>query len=156
MTQPARTGRPANRSVLESPWLAAGLGVVVLALAAVILLPGLLGSSGFGGAPTQAAGQPTPNPSPAEPTFLRPTPSPQPSFVAYVVKPGDTLNSIAKHFQTTGRSIAWWSRGAHPSLDPESSSYNPNRLKVGWVLQVLPGTVVDDNNPPTPSPASPG
>ncbi|HYL40347.1 MAG TPA: polysaccharide deacetylase family protein, partial [Candidatus Binatus sp.] len=39
-----------------------------------------------------------------------------------------------------------------PSLDPESAAYNPNRLEVGWVLVVLPDSVVDENNPPTPSP----
>jgi hypothetical protein len=144
MTQPSRPSRGADRSLLESPLLAAGLAVVVLALAAAILLPGIMRIAGPGASPTVAGNQASPTPSPGAPTFLRPTPSPQPSFVAYRVKPGDTLNSIARHFHTTARSIAWWSRGEHPSLDPESGAYEPNRLEVGWILQVLPDSVVDE------------
>jgi Tfp pilus assembly protein FimV len=132
--------------MLESPLLAAGLAMVVLGLAAAILLPGLLGRGAA--TPTSGAGAATPTPPPASPTFLRPTPSPEPTFLAYIVKSGDSLNSIAKKFHTTARSISWWSRGAHPSLDPESPSYAPNRLQLGWVLQVLPDTVIDENNPP--------
>ena len=148
MTQPRRADRRADRSMLESPWLAALLAIVVVALAAVILLPGLLASGLLPGAsPTGPAG-PLASPTPPPPSFVRPTPSPQPSFASYVVRRGDTLNSIARKFRTTARSIAWWNRGAHPSLDPESPSYNPNNLKVGWVLRVLPDVVVDDNNPP--------
>jgi len=143
----SRAPRPARRSLLESPWLAALLALVVIGLGAAILLPRLTGIGGTGATSTVGAGA-SPTPSPAAPTFVRPTPSPRPSFVAYVVKSGDTLNSIAKQFDTTGRSIAWWSRGDHPSLDPESPKYNPNRLEVGWILQVLPGTEVDENNPP--------
>ena len=40
----------------------------------------------------------------------------------------------------------------HPTLDPEGPRYDPNNLKVGWVLRVLPGTVVDDANPPPANP----
>ena len=54
---------------------------------------------------------------------------------------------------TTARSISWWNRGAYPSLDPESSRYDPGTIRVGWMLVVLPSTVVDEENPPTPSPA---
>jgi hypothetical protein len=87
------------------------------------------------------------------PTFARPTPSPQPSFTIHVVRSGDTLNSIAKKYRTSARSIAWWNRGTYPSLDPESGSYQPNRLEVGWTLKLLPDTIVDEANPPTPSPS---
>jgi peptidoglycan/xylan/chitin deacetylase (PgdA/CDA1 family) len=150
MTQPRRT----NRSLLESPLLAAGLAVVVLGLAAVLVLPGLLGGAGPFVSPTPAGpAGPLPSPTDPGPSFVRPTPSPQPSFVTHVVQSGDTLNSIAREYRTTARSIAWWNRGAHPSLDPESSAYDPNRLEVGWVLRVLPDTIVDDNNPPPASPA---
>ena len=119
----------------------------------MLLLTGLLQGAGPGANPTpRGSGGPFASPTPAAPTFLRPTPSPQPSFSSYVVKPGDTLNSIARQFRTTARSIAWWNRGAYPSLDPESDRYNPNNLKVGWTLQVLRDSVVDEDNPPTPSP----
>ena len=151
MSEPRRAPRPSDRSILESPWIAAGLAVVVIALAAVLVLPGLLEGSGFGATPTASSpGGPFASPTPAQPSFVRPTPSPQPSFASYVVKSGDTLNSIARQFRTTARSIAWWNRGAYPTLDPESESYDPDRLQVGWVLRVLPDTVVDDNNPPPP------
>lgn len=154
MTSRSRAPRSRDRSLLESPWLAALLAVVVIGLAAAILLPSLLGIGGPAATATLDAGLRSPTPPPAAPTFLRPTPSPAPTFVAYLVKSGDTLNSIAKQFDTTARSIAWWSRGSHPTLDPESPKYQPNRLEIGWVLQVLPGSVVDENNPPTPSPGA--
>jgi hypothetical protein len=152
MTSSSRRPRQRDASLLESPLLAAGLALVIIALGAAILLPSLLGGGGPGASPSGGIGAASATPPPASPTFLRPTPSPQPTFLAYVVKSGDSLNSIAKHFHTTGRSIAWWSRGAHPSLDPESPSYDPNRLRVGWVLQVLPDTEVDENNPPRTTP----
>ena len=70
---------------------------------------------------------PTPDPTPS-PTPPPPTPTPAPTFVLYKVKSGDTLTSIAKAFKTDGRSIAYWSRVRHPSLDPESTKYSPDRL----------------------------
>ena len=157
MTEPALrppVRRPRRRSPLESPWLAAGLVVVAIALfGAVLVVPGLLASKpGSSATPAEPSGAPSASPSPAAPTFIRPTPSPQPSFAAYTVRPGDTLSSIAREFRTTARSIAWWNRGAYPSLDPESEAYDPNHLEIGWVLAILPDTVVDENNPPTPSP----
>jgi hypothetical protein len=152
------------RDRLGSPWVSATLAVLLVALAGIaavatgaVRLPAL--SDDLFATPTPdvaAASTPTPIPLPtgptAEPTFTRPTPSPEPSFVTYRVAPGDTLTSIAKRFKTTARSIAWWNRGTYPSLDPESPSYKPNRIEVGWLLVLLPGAVVDENNPPTPSP----
>jgi peptidoglycan/xylan/chitin deacetylase (PgdA/CDA1 family) len=146
---------------LASPWLSAGLGLVlVLVAAAAIVLPGLI---------QRSAGLAAPPPSPSaslvaataaasigptvEPTFTRPTPSPQPTFTSYVVQFGDTLTSIATRFRTTARSIAWWNRGTYPTLDPESSAYAPNHIVPGWILVLLPGVTVDENDPPTPSPA---
>jgi spore germination protein YaaH len=61
----------------------------------------------------------------------------------YTVRPGDTLTSIARTFQTTARSIAFWNRGTHPSLDPDSPDYAPNRIEAGWVLLLIPDTEVD-------------
>lgn len=155
MTSPSPRPRAPRRSPLESPQLAAGLVVVVLVLAAVLVVPGMLGPSASpgpsgSGAPGSAA--PSATHSPAAPTFVRPTPSPNPTFTSYTVRAGDTLNSIATAFGTTARSIAWWNRGAHPSLDPESQDYEPDRLDIGWVLVLIPNAEVDENNPPTPSP----
>ncbi len=95
-------------------------------------------------------GEPTPTPS-----FVRPTLLPAPSFLAYAVKRQDTLTSIAREFRTTPRSIAFWSRGEHPSLDPESATYEPDRLEVGWVLLLIPDAVFDEDElmDATPSPA---
>jgi peptidoglycan/xylan/chitin deacetylase (PgdA/CDA1 family) len=154
MTPPRPRPVSRQRSALDSPWLAAALVVVVVALiAAALVVPGLLApDSAVSPSPGQSAAVATASPSPPAPTFFRPTPSPEPSFAAYVVRSGDTLSSIAKQFRTTARSIAWWNRGAHPILDPESAAYDPNHLEIGWVLMVLPDSVVDENNPPTPSP----
>jgi len=156
-TSPAPRGtaprRRSSRGVLDSPWLAAALAVLVVALAAAVLVvpglanPGATTVPGTSSGPSGSPGGPT-----AEPTFARPTPSPAPSFTSYTVKPGDSLVSIATQFRTTPRSIAWWNRGAYPSLDPESGTYEPNRIEAGWVLMIIPGVVVDENNPPTPSP----
>jgi hypothetical protein len=151
------------RDRLASPWLTGSLTVAAIVLAAaaavatgLVTIPNVdLSFFTIQGpaATSNAAPLPTPTPSPAEPTFLRPTPSPEPTFVAYTVQVGDSLNSIATRYQTTARSIAWWNRGRYPSLDPESPAYKPNRIELGWVLVVLPGQVVDELNPPTPSPA---
>ncbi len=155
MTSPSPRPRAPRRSPLESPQLAAGLVVVVLVLAAVLVVPGMLGPSaspGPSGSVAPGSAAPSVPQSPAAPTFVRPTPSPNPTFTSYVVRAGDTLNSIATAFGTTPRSIAWWNRGAHPSLDPESQDYEPDRLDIDWVLVLIPNAEVDENNPPTPSP----
>ena len=145
-----------NRSLLDSPVVAGALVAVVLLLVGILFVPGLLGGAG-GGQSTGGPGSSGPSgaPTAGAPTFVRPTPSPRPAFTTYTVKPGDTLSSIAREFGTTGRSIAWWNRGTYPTLDPESDAYDPNNLKVGWVLSLLPDTVVDDDNPP-PASARPG
>jgi len=93
---------------------------------------------------------PTPTPS-----FVRPTPQPAPTFLAYTVKSGDTLTSIARTYHTTPRSIAYWSRGEHPSLDPESDGYQPDRLEIGWILLLIPDAIFDEDEllDATPSPA---
>ena len=99
---------------------------------------------------------PTPVPTPTGPTptpsFVRPTPTPGPTFALYTVKTGDTLVRIAKRFGTSGRSIAYWNRVAYPSLDPDSSKYQPDRLEVGWVLMILPNQEVDPEDLPSLSP----
>ena len=107
-----------------------------------------------------AAATPTVRPTPAGPTptpsFVRPTPTPQPTFYVYTVRRGDTLTRIARLNGTDGRSIAYWNRLDHPSLDPDSDSYKPDYVAVGWTLRLIPNTVVDPEDlppgPPTPSP----
>ena len=148
--QRVRPRRP--RSALDSPIVAGALVLVVAGIvAAVVLVPGLLPSFGSGPGQSTAAG---PAASPAGPTPVptigRPTPSPGPTFRTYRVKDGDTLNSIARRFDTDGRSIAWWNRGFYPSLDPESFDYDPNTIRVGWELIVLPNVTVDEEEPPEP------
>ena len=134
------------------------MALVTLALATAIAsgacLPGTLRPT-----PTPA---PTPSPSPTpqptpSPTPGPPTPTPAPTFALYTVARGDSLTSIARRFDTTARSIAYWNREAYPSLDPESPDYDPNRLQAGWVLRILPGQVheapLDEGEPPDETPA---
>jgi hypothetical protein len=133
-----------------------GPAVLLLLLAAA--LAGCLpetGRAGPGVAPGVSPAAPTPTPGPTGPTpipsFVRPTPTPLPPFTTYVVKRGDTLTSIARTFKTTGRSIAFWNRAAHPSLDPESSHYDPNSIRRGWSLLLIPGVTFDENAIPEPT-----
>ena len=153
--EPAERRRPRRqRSILDSPAVSALLVLMAAGLAAALFLPGLLSPAGpapRSSSPTALGTPVSTGPTPIA-TFARPTPSPAPTFVTYVVQTGDSLNSIAKQYRTTARSIAWWNRGRYPRLDPESPGYDPNRIRVGWILRLMPDTVVDDDNPPTPSP----
>ena len=108
-----------------------------------------------------AASEPPASPTPASPspslTFSRPTATPQPTFLAYRVRSGDTITSIARDHETSVRSIGYWNRATYPSLDPDSSRYNPDNLRVGWTLLLIPGVEVDPDEitpPPTVPPAS--
>jgi hypothetical protein len=109
-------------------------------------------ASGSGATPPPA---PTASPGPTGPTpwpsFVPPTPTPVPTFFVYVVAKGDSLNTIAHRFGTTARSIAFWNRATYPSLDPQSASYRPNLLKLGWTLFVRPNDVVDEQDLPVAS-----
>ena len=90
---------------------------------------------------------PTAVPTPAGPTptpsFIRPTPTPLPTFLSYLVKGGDTLESIARAHATDVASLSFWNRTAYPSLDPDSPDYQPNRIEAGWVLLLIPNVKVD-------------
>ena len=69
---------------------------------------------------------------------------------------GDTLTSIARMFRTTARSIAFWNRTNHPSLDPDSAQYEPDRIDAGWSLYLVPDVELDPEDlPEEPSPAPP-
>ena len=68
---------------------------------------------------------------------------------------GDSLVSIAKRFGTSGRSIAYWNRVTYPSLDPDSSSYKPDYIALGWLLFLIPNKEVDPENLPSLAPPLP-
>jgi len=163
VTRARRAGTP-----LASPAIAASLAIVLVALvAAILVIPGLVpgasvtptpGTSTLSTATPSGSPGGSPGGSPApllSPTFVRPTPTPAPTFTSYTVRQGDSLNSIADDFATTARSLAWWNRGTYPNLDPQSADYDPNHIEPGWVLVLIPGVKVDDANPPTPSPGPP-
>ena len=81
------------------------------------------------------------------------TPTPTSSFTTYHVVQGDTLATIAAMHDTTWQSILYWNRATHPTLDPDDPTYDPNIIRVGWALRLLPGVVVDFDAPlPTPAP----
>ena len=102
--------------------------------------------------PSATPAGPTPSPS-----FIRPSPTPQPTFLAYLVAAGDSLTTIARRFRTSGRSIAYWNRAIHPSLDPDAATYEPDHVAIGWTLLLIPGNEVDPEDlPPPPPGASPG
>jgi hypothetical protein len=117
--------------------------------------PGPSGITGGSGAGQASAPPPTPVPTPSGPTprpsFVPPTPTPAPTFFVYRVARGDNLNTIAHRFGTTARSIAFWNRSTYPSLDPESKSYRPDLVQVGWTLMVIPNVVFDEQELPEPS-----
>ncbi len=113
---------------------------------------GVLGPIGAG--PTESpaiTASPGPTGPTPRPSIVPPTPTPVPTFFVYVVAKGDSLNTIAHKFGTTARSIAFWNRATYPSLDPDSASYRPNLLKLGWTLFVRPNDVVDEQDLPDAS-----
>jgi peptidoglycan/xylan/chitin deacetylase (PgdA/CDA1 family) len=140
----------------------------ILALAVVAWLATACAVPGTGGAPdvpslATATGAPFPtalsSPSGSGPSRpYRPTPTPAPTFATWLVRKGDTLIALAARFETTPQSLAYWNRARYPSLDPDSPTYRPDRIEVGWQLAYLPGTVVDPENLPPASgpPADPG
>jgi hypothetical protein len=125
--------RPPSRSRRSLAGLAAAIGLA-------ITLAGCLPAS-VRPTPTPApTPSPTPTPMPTPtPTPGPPTPTPGPTFELVTVERGDTLTSLARRFKTDGRSIAYWNRETYSTLDPESAKYDPDSLKIGWVLQILRG-----------------
>jgi hypothetical protein len=151
MTRLPRTAGPAPFASL------AAFGVAVLAaVVAVGCIPpvGQASSGAPGGSATVVGPSLTPSPTGPTPvpSFVRPTPTPAPTFLVYTVKSGDSLNTIARRFGTTGRSIAYWNRGTYPSLDPESAAYRPDVIRLGWTLVLIPNVVVDEQTLPEPTP----
>jgi hypothetical protein len=125
----------------------------VVAVASLLALAGCLpsGTRGTGTRDPGGALSSSPAATPAgsrgpssTPSFVPPTPTPAPTFAVYTVAKGDNLNSIARKYATTARSLAFWNRGTYPSLDPDAAGYAPNRLGVGWTLRLVPGLVYDE------------
>jgi hypothetical protein len=56
---------------------------------------------------------------------------------------GDTLSRIARRYDTTMLSIAYWNREQYPTLDPDSGDFAPNRIERGWRLSITPGYVFE-------------
>lgn len=151
---PTRDRRPAASPLARLDPVVAVAVALVLAVAACLpaATPPRGGpSSGPSASPSAGPSGPSPTPS-----FVRPTPTPAPTFLTVVVAAGDSLNTIARTHATSARSIAWWNRATYPSLNPESADYRPDIIQPGWVLVLIPGVVVDDANPPTLPPGSPG
>lgn len=146
----------------------------ILATTGVALAMGACGATGMDGPAglpvgADASRSPGPNasyeaaPASAWPSFVRPTPNPSPTFLVHAVTAGETLTSIARLYGTTARSLAYWNRDRYPSLDPDSTTYEPDRIEVGWTLRLIPTEAVDEDElpepietpSPTPPPASP-
>jgi LysM domain len=136
-----------------------GPGRRAITIACLVLAGCAPPASEGSGAPSRSAG-PTPPASPSgQPSFVRPTPNPSPTFLVHEVEAGESLTSIARAYGTTARSIAYWNRDRYPSLDPDSDAYSPDRIVVGWTLRLIPTAVVDEDELPertlAPTPASP-
>jgi hypothetical protein len=151
------TARPTRPTRLLARGLGLGITVAIIVVGCVPEPVGRASVAPTSGGPSiqpSASLVPVPTIPPPGASFLRPTPTPLPSFALYTVVRGDTLTRIAKRFSTSARSIAYWNRAAHPSLDPDSPDYHPNDIKVGWTLQLIPGVKIDEEELPEPS-ASP-
>ena len=141
-------------------WLAAlGIAIVVLGGACIPIGARVPRADPLAPPPSATAPAATPSPTPSgpstRPSFIYPTPTPLPTFLVYEVRSGDTLTSIARTHGTTPRSIAFWNRERYPSLDPDSPTYSPNRIEVGWELLLVPDVEVDPEDLPEPSTAPP-
>jgi hypothetical protein len=118
--------------------------------------PAVVPSVGGSGAVASPSASSAPSGPSARPSFVRPTPTPLPTFLVYVVRRGDTLTSIARAHGTTARSIAFWNRERYPSLDPDSPDYEPNRIEVAWLLVLIPNVELDPEDLPEPSASASG
>lgn len=134
----------------------AAIAIAIAAIVAACIPPtGRVDPPSAAPAASVAASMPAASPSgpSSRPSFVRPTPTPLPTFLVYTVRPGDTLTSIARQFGTTARSIAFWNRTTYPSLDPDSSAYAPDSIKAGWNLLLVPDIELDPEDLPEPSPS---
>ncbi len=145
--------RPVPTIALRARRLVAAWSTI--ALVGLVAGCALVGPDGATDASAGASPLTSPSPGAAASTTPVPsiTPVPSPTPLSYVVRAGDTLLAIAKRYDTSARSIAYWNRVTYPSLDPESSKYKPDSIQVGWTLVIHPGQEVDEASPPPgPSP----
>jgi len=129
---------PTNRSVRA----------LVAATLVTLLVAGcqLLGTADSPGASSEAASAApsasAPTPTPRQ-TVSLPEATPLPAFTLYAVRGGDSLLSIAARFGTSPLSLSYWNRDRYPTLDPDTTTYAPDRIEVGWRLRLIPGVEVD-------------
>jgi peptidoglycan/xylan/chitin deacetylase (PgdA/CDA1 family) len=98
---------------------------------------------------------PAATPTPRQ-TVSLPEATPLPAFTLYTVRGGDSLLSIAARFRTSQLSLSYWNRDRYKNLDPDTTTYAPDRIEVGWRLRLIPGVEVDPEDfLPLPS-ESPG
>jgi hypothetical protein len=154
--------RQRSTGILAVVIASAAIMVSLTAIAACVPTPAGRATSVPSGSAVAPSAASTPTvgptaPTPA-PTFIRPTPLPEPTFLAYEVKAGDTLTSIARAFSTTPLSIGYWNRTTYPSLDPDSADYAPDRIAIGWTLLLIPDRILDGSDLPESldSPDPPG
>jgi peptidoglycan-N-acetylglucosamine deacetylase len=158
---------------VRSVWHRMGRVSLVMLLVIACTAPGSSSSPSSSPEPRESAAEtptpsavPTASPSPgttatAQPTLVptptnEPTPAPTPTPVVHIVVAGDSLSLIALRYDTTWQSVVYWNLEQYASLDPASSTYDPNLLLVGWRLVVWPGVTVDYQPPlPTPAPVPP-
>lgn len=151
VSQVSRPARPTRRDPAAPPWerpvryeayptlrtrmgmpaiprLVVIFAALLLAAGGLFLLPGLLGL----GAPKAT---PTPLPVPsrsAGPTFsFAPSPTPGPTFVTYVVQPGDTMSKIAARFGVPLTMLIEANKDKYP---------NPDRIAAGDTL-IIPSAL---------------
>lgn len=144
----SRTGRrPGRDRTRTRAGLFPSLLTAILLAACVPQPSGPTGSPADGGGvspdPTVSASPSGPTP---RPTFIRPTPTPLPTFLVHIVAPGESLTAIARRYGTTTFSISVWNRERYPTLDPLSEAYAPDRIQVGWRLELIPFAEVDEED----------
>jgi hypothetical protein len=145
MTEPTALPRP-------EPTPRAIAAIVCRAAALALLAIAVTGCSlAIGPVTTDTPSTPPPTPTP-RPTIGIPSPTPQPTFFLYVVKARDTLTSIATHYRTSALSLSYWNKDRYPTLDPDSTDYDPNRIQAGWQLRLVPGGLTDGEDLATPTP----
>jgi peptidoglycan/xylan/chitin deacetylase (PgdA/CDA1 family) len=121
--------------------------LLVVAMLAVACTPEAVMPSASGGGAVSAEPSATAAASlSARPTFTRPTPTPLPTVLVHIVAPGETLTAIARRYGTSVFSLSVWNRARYPTLDPLSEAYAPDRVQVGWRLELIPGSEADEED----------